>query len=226
MINKAWSRKFVAISVTAAVLTVSSMLTLATPAARSGGLSVIGDVTVNGQKVISGGTIFSDSAIVTAKDSSAAVSLSKLGRVDVLANSSMRLSFTDNTITGLLDLGRTRVSTPSGVSVNFVTKDASVMVNGTEATSFTVTTENGNTTVVTDTGRVEFRSGNTVKMLRAGESSAAGMPQGGDEEGLHGGRLAALLLAIGGAVGAIIWATTRNNDLNFTGTVNVVSPTK
>jgi len=34
------------------------------------------------------------------------------------------------------------------------------------------------------------------------------------------------LLAAGGAVAAVIWATTHNNNLNFGGTVTVVSPTK
>ena len=85
MTNKTWSRKLVALSVAAAVLSVSSMLVLATPGARSAELSVSGNVTVNGQKAISGGTIFSDSVIVTAKDSSAVVSLAKLGRIELSA---------------------------------------------------------------------------------------------------------------------------------------------
>ena len=56
MTNKTWSRKFIALCVAAAVLTVYSMLALATPGARSGELSIVGDVMVDGQKVISGGT--------------------------------------------------------------------------------------------------------------------------------------------------------------------------
>ena len=229
MINKTWSRKFIAASVAVAVLTVYSMLTLATPGARSGALSVIGEVTVNGQKVISGGTIFSDSVIVTAKDSSATVSLGKLGRIDLLANSSLKLSFTDNSIMGLLDSGRARVSTAVGVSVNLTTRDGAVVVDGSKATSFSVSVENGNTFVSTETGIAELRSGTTVKQIAAGESGVAGTPQGkkdDEEHGLHGGALAALLLATGGAVAAIIWATTRKNNLTFGGTVNVISPTK
>src|SRR5712691_11705371 len=211
MINKTWSRKFVAASVAVAVLTVYSMFTLATPGARSGALSVIGEVTVNGQKVISGGTIFSDSVIVTAKDSSATVSLGKLGRIDLLANSSLKLSFTDNSIMGLLDSGRARVSTAVGVSVNLTTRDGAVVVDGSKATSFSVSVENGNTFVSTQAGIAELRSGTTVKQIAAGESGVAGTPQGkkdDEEHGLHGGALAALLLATGGAVAAIIWATT------------------
>lgn len=230
MINKTWSRKFVAMFVAAAVLSVYSMLTLATPGARSGALSVFGDVTVNGQKVISGGTIFSDSVIVTAKDSTATVSLGKLGRIELLANTSLRLSFADNSIMGLLDSGRARVSSPSGVTVNVTTKDGAVIVDGSQATSFSVNAENGNTEVATQSGLAELRSGKTVTRIGAGESGVAGTPQpkkDDDNDGkLSGGALAALLLATGGVVAAIIWSIRKKDDLKFGGTVIVVSPTK
>ena len=38
--------------------------------------------------------------------------------------------------------------------------------------------------------------------------------------------IAVLLLAVGGAVAAVLYATLHNNDLNFGGSVTVVSPTK
>jgi hypothetical protein len=61
MTSKTWSRKFIALVVAVAVLSVYSMVVLAAPGAKaSGELSVTGQVTVNGQKVISGGTLFSD----------------------------------------------------------------------------------------------------------------------------------------------------------------------
>lgn len=230
MTNKTWSRKFVAVLVAAAVLTVYSMLTLATPAARSGELSVNGEVTVNGQKFVSGGTIFSGSVIATSKNSSATASLSKLGRVELLANSNLTLGFADNAIMGALDSGRARVSTPAGVSVNITTKDGLVVVDGSQAASFVVSTEKGNTIVTTEAGSVELRSGKTTTRVGAGETGTAGVPQPSksddDEHGIHGNALLALLVATGGAVAAIIWATTHNNDLNFGGTVIVVSPTK
>jgi ferric-dicitrate binding protein FerR (iron transport regulator) len=158
------------------------------------------------------------------------VSLGKLGRIELLANTSVRLSFADNNIMGLLDTGSARVSTPAGVSVNLTTKDGSVMVDGSQATTFSVNTENGNTAVSTESGLAELRSGKTVTKIAAGESGTAGTPEpqakGDDEGGLHGGALAAILLATGGAVAAIIWATRKKDDLNFGGTVIVVSPTK
>ncbi|HXD31899.1 MAG TPA: hypothetical protein VN643_12335 [Pyrinomonadaceae bacterium] len=229
MTNKTWSRKFIAMIAAAAVLSVTSMIALATPGARSGELSVSGDVTVNGQKAISGGTIFSDSVIVTAKNSSAVVSLGKLGRVEVLADSSVRLSFTDNGISGLLDSGRARVSTPAGVSVNLTTKDGAVSVDGTQATSFTAAIENGTTMVSTHAGLAALTSGTTVTKIAAGSSGVAGTPQAksdDDDHKLSGGALAAILLATGGAIAAIILVSRDNDDLNFGGTVVVVSPTK
>src|SRR5258705_2934029 len=199
MTNKTWSRKLVALSVAAAVLSVSSMLALATPGARSAELSVSGNVTVNGQKAISGGTIFSDSVIVTAKDSSAVVSLGKLGRIELSANTSVRLSFASNSISGLMDSGRAHVSTPAGVTVNITTKDGTVTADGSQATAFTASTENGNTTVTTHAGLAEFRSGATVTKIAAGESAMAGTPQtkpaDDDDHKLSGGALAALLIA-------------------------------
>jgi ferric-dicitrate binding protein FerR (iron transport regulator) len=230
MINKTWSRKFVAMVVAAAVLSVYSMLALASPGARSGELSVSGDVTVNGQKALSGGTIFSDSVIVTAKDSRATVSLGKLGRIELMPNTSARLSFTDSSISGLLDSGRARVSTPAGVTVALTTKDGAVTVDGTQATTFNASLANGNTTVSTEAGLAELRAGTTVTKIAAGESGVAGTPQAktddDDDHGLSSGALAALLLATGGAVAAIIWAIHDDDNLNFGGTVVVVSPTK
>lgn len=229
MINKTWSRKFIATVVAAAVLSVYSMLALASPGARSGELSVSGDVTVNGQKAISGGTIFSDSVIVTAKDSHATVGLGKLGRVELMANTSVRLTFADNNIAGLLDSGSARVSTPAGVTVSLTTKDGSVVVDGSQTTAFTASFDKGKTTVTTEAGLAELRSGATVTRIAAGESGVAGTPQttsSNEDDKLSGGALAAILLATGGAVAAIIWSLHENNDLNFGGTVVVVSPTK
>src|SRR5712691_6544342 len=105
MISKTWSRKPIAALVAVAILSVYSMGALASPAAKapSGELSVVGQVAVNGENAISGGTVFSDSLITTAEKSSATVNLSKLGRVELAPNSSLRLSFTEKSVMGLLE---------------------------------------------------------------------------------------------------------------------------
>lgn len=231
MISKNWSRKCIAACLSVAVLSVYSMIALAAPGAKapSGELSISGQVTVNGQKVISGGTFFSDSVIATADHSGATVGVSKLGRVELAPNSSLKLNFTDNSISGLLDSGVTHISTLPGVSVNIATKNGSVFVDGSQATSFTVDVKNGNTVVATDSGLAELRSGSTVKLVAAGTNATVGIPipQGGDEDDdLDGGRLAVLLIAAGGAIAAVFYAITHNNDITLGGTVVVVSPTK
>jgi len=231
MIRKNWGRKSIAASLSVAVLSVYSMIALAAPGAKgpSGELLISGQVTVNGQKAISGGTVFSDSIIATADLSSATVSISKLGRIQLAPNSGLTLSFSHNAITGILDSGVAHVSTLAGVSVNLTTKDGAVVVDGSQATSFSVTAKNGTTVVTTEAGLTELRSGGAVKQIAAGENATAGTPnpQAKDQdESLNGGRLAVLLIAVGGAVAAIFYAVRQNNDLNFGGTVNVISPTK
>jgi len=228
MISKTLSRNCIAACVAVAILSVYSMVVLAAPGAKaSGELSISGDVTVNGQKVISGGTLFSDSVINTADHSSASVSISKLGRVELAPNSSLRLSFAGNSLTALLDTGSAHVSTLAGISVNLTTKDGTVVVDGSQATSFTANASRGRTSIATESGVAQLRAGGTVKQVAAGESASAGMPTPDDKDGgMSGGALAVLLLAVGGAVAAVFYAALHNNDLNFGGAVTEVSPTK
>ncbi len=228
MISKTRGRKPIAVCVAVAVLSVYSMVVLATPGAKaSGELSVSGQVTVNGQNVVSGGTLFSDSTINTASQSSASVSISKVGRLELAPNTSLRLSFADNSIVAMLETGSAHVSTLAGVTVNLTTKDGNIVVDGSQATTFTVNATHGRTSVTTEAGLAQLNSGGTAKQIAAGESATAGMPTPDiGIGGLHGGALAALLLAVGGAVAAVIYAATHNNDLNFGGNVTVVSPTK
>lgn len=236
MISKTWSRKSIAAFVSVAVLSVYSMIALASPGAKvpSGELSVNGNVTVNGQKVISGGTLFSGSAIVTADDSRAIVSISKMGRIELAPNSSMTLNFTDKAVTGMLDSGIAHVSTLAGISVNLTTKEGSVVADGSQATSFTLDTHQGNTVVSTEAGLVQLLAGGTAKQIAAGESGTAGVPQTKDgcvygkcdERTLSGAGLALLLLGVGGAVAAAILASRDSDEFNFGGTPIVISPSR
>src|SRR6185436_17089236 len=220
MISKTWSRKMIAACVSVAVLSVYSMVALAAPGAKvaSGELSISGQVTVNGQKVISGGTLFSGSTIVTAANSSAIVSLSKLGRVELAPNSSLILNFTDENVTVMLDKGVANISTLAGVSVNIATKDGAVVVDVSQATSFTVSTKHGNTLVSTEAGLAELRAGGAAKKIAAGENATAGTPNpqtDDDDDDLSGGALAVLLAASAGAIIAIILAANNDDEFQF-----------
>jgi hypothetical protein len=241
MISRTWSRKSIAFCLAVAVLSVYSMVVLATPGQMgqtgpSGELSATGQVMVNGQNAISGATVFSDSTVTTAKGSSAVVSLGKLGRVEVLPDTTMKLSFTETNVTVGLEAGRVRLSTPAGVTASVMTKDGTAVGDSAQANVFNVDTECGNTIVATQSGKVELRAGDKTTQIAAGSQDTAGTAAPGTRctrlrtegmKGIGGGALAALLLAAGGAIAAAILAgRSENNDLNFGGNVTVVSPTK
>jgi hypothetical protein len=236
MTSRIWSRKPIALALAVTIWSVYSMVALAAQGQKAGDLSVNGDVTVNGASAISGATVFSDSTITTAKGSSAVVSLGKLGRVEILPDSSLKLSFNDTGISAMLDAGRVRVSSSSGVSATVTTKDGTAVADTSQPNVFLVDVECGNTQVSTTSGSVELRAGSTVKQVAAGGSGAIGQdPAPGtrcvrmerpDMEGIGGGALAALLLAAGGAIAAAILAASGDDEFNFGGTPIVISPSR
>jgi ferric-dicitrate binding protein FerR (iron transport regulator) len=228
MINNTLTRKLVAGVTAAVMLLISSQVVRATPGVRGGALSLLGAVEVNGEKAISGGTVFSDSAIVTREQSGATINFGRKGRVALLANSILKLSFTDTGLKGCLDAGEARVSTPAGVSVSLITPAGVVLVDGSEPTDFTVTTRNGETNVAATMGSVELTSAAGCALITAGEDGLAGGIQNQPRQGHSRKALAALLVAIGGAVAAAIWIVTHDSephadDMTFGGTVIIPS---
>ena len=237
MNSRNWGRTAISLSLAVAMVCTYSMVALAAPQAGSSGeLSVVGEVTVNGTKAISGATVFSDSTVTTAKGSSAVVSLGKLGRVEVMPESSLKLTFSEGTVTGALDAGKVRFSTSTGVAASVVTKDGSAVADNSAPNVFVVDVECGNTVVATQAGRVELRAGSAVKQIAAGNQDTAGTAQPGSRcsrltretsfGSLSGGALALLLLAVGGAIVAGIAAATQDNDFNFGGNPIVISPSR
>ena len=228
MLSRTRSRKPIAALVAIAVFSVYSMVVLASPTAKaaSGELSIVGQVTLNGETVVYGGTVFSDSVITTAEKSTATVNFSKLGRVELSPSSDLKLSFSDKSIEGLLENGTARISTLAGTSVNFATTDGVVVVDGSEATSVTVKVVEGVTSLTTTSGIAQLHVGGAVKHVAAGESVNSTPQTDDDDDDMSGGALAVLLLAIGGAVAGVLYAALHDNDLNFGGSVTVVSPTK
>lgn len=237
MISRTLSRKTIALTLAVAVWSLTSMVALAAQGQQgpTGDLSVVGEVTVNGTSAISGATVFSDSTVTTAKGSSAVVSLGKLGRVEVLPDSSVKLSFNSTGISATLDAGRVRFSTSSGTSASVMTKDATAVADNRQPNVFLVDVECGNTQVTTQSGQVELRAGDSVKQVAAGSQDTAGQATPGtrctrlttpDMEGLGGGALAALLLAAGGAIAAAILATRDDEEFNFGGNPIIISPAR
>jgi hypothetical protein len=239
MTSRTWSRTPISLALALAIVCTYTMVGLAAPqqgqTGPTGDLSVVGEVSVNGTSAISGATVFSDSTVTTAKGSSAVVSLGKLGRVEVLPESSLKLSFTETGITGMLDSGRVRVSSSSGVAASITTKDGAAVADNNQPNVFMVDVECGNTVVSTQSGRIELRAGNSVKQIAAGAQDTAGTATPGtrctrfqqpEMRGLSGGAMAALLLAAGGAVAAAIFAASQDEEFNFGGNPIVISPAR
>jgi ferric-dicitrate binding protein FerR (iron transport regulator) len=177
MITNYWSRRLL-LCLLVAGLSVPATVVLARryqAAGPSGTLSATGEVSVNGTSAISGATVFSDSTVTTAKGSSAVVSLGKLGRVEVMPDSTMKLNFSANSVSvSMLEAGRVRVSSSSGTGATATTKDGEISAKGARANEFAVDTSCGDTLVAVKKGKVELRAGNTVKQIAAGSQDSAG----------------------------------------------------
>lgn len=113
--------RFAAFCLVLSIVATSSMFALA--AGNVAGEIIVsghGDkasVTLNGEKAFSGRTFFSSGVIATS-DSSAIINLGKLGRVSMAPNSTLNLSFTENTISGEVLGGEVKVLNNEGVTVD------------------------------------------------------------------------------------------------------------
>lgn len=240
MISKTFSRKLVALCLAITVLSMYSMVVLATPGqnASTGELTANGQVAVNGQTAITGATIFSDSTITTAADSSALVSLGKNGRVELLPNTTLKLSFNENGLTGELSAGKIAVTSTAGKSAVITTKDGSTVADTNQTNIFFVDVQCGNTRVETQSGLAVLRAGGKDQQIAAGKSASAGQttpqtkcapapPAGSNWPALGGGAIAAILLAAGGAVAtAVIIGTTKGDSFDPGGGTTVISPNR
>lgn len=144
-------------------------------------LTVTGTVRVNGKPAATGDIVRPGSEVQTAKGSSAVVSLGKLGRVEALPSTTMKLRYDINTTTHsfasiaiLLDDGSVRVAAGEGM-VNVESGLTATRASfGTEQKVFTVDRTCGNTLVSVAEGRVELRFGHNVKEIAAGGQDTAG----------------------------------------------------
>lgn len=242
MLGKNWTRKSLAIITTLAVWSVFSMVAFA-QSNSTAEISVTGQVTVNGNPMTVNTTIASDSTVTTTgANSSAVVSLGKLGRVELQGDSSIQLKFNSNSIVGILTAGKVRVSNASGVAATVTTKDAAIVGDTGQANTFEVEVECSHTHANTIAGLVTMRSGSTDKQVAAGADSVAGnLEQTGCQPcnrkggspgafpvaGLSAGALAAIILGTLGAAGAaIFFGTTHDNDPTGGGGAVIISPNR
>lgn len=232
MLGKNIFRKFVTLTTVGAVWCVYSMVAFALAVDQKGEITVTGQVTVNGQPTVSNSTVLSGAVIAVGANSSAVVSLGKLGRVEVLADSNATLIFSGNSIVVNLSQGQTRVSNSAGIAATVTTKDATVVADSSQADNFLVEVECSHTHVDTTSGLVTMKSGSTDKQVAAGTSATAGsLAQKGcvpclRPNSIPGPAVAGLpwlLLLAAGAAGVGIFLATQADDSNTGGGVTVIS---
>jgi len=235
MLGKNCFRKITTSFTDDAVLCVYSMVGLAATKDLTGEITVTGQVSVNGQSAVSNSTIISGSTIVTGADSSAVVSLGKVGRIEVLADSNIVLNFSDSSIVGILASGKARVSDASGVATTITTKDATVIADAAQANNFVVEVECSHTHVDTTSGLVTMREGSSDKQVAAGTTATAGnLSQTGCKPCLRPDSAPPvavagwpwLILAAAGVAGVAILLGGNNEVSINPNSVIIVSPTR
>lgn len=238
-------RKSLTLFTAFAVWSAFSMIAFAAPGDLMGEITVTGQVSVNGQTVVTNSTLTSGSTIVTGANSSAVVNLGKVGRIEILSDSSATLRFSDNSIVGMLTSGKVRVSNAAGIGTTVTTRNSTVIADASQANVFGVDVGCGDedrcaqTYVETISGLVTLRNGSTDKQVAAGTDATYGNPsQTGCKPclrpgsaapvataGLGAGAIAAILLAAAGAVGAAIFLGTET-ETEIGGGAIVVSPSR
>lgn len=130
MIRQLWIRKALTTCVFTALFTTTSMVALANSGRIAAELTVSGKIVngetpvvlVNGESAKSGRSVFSYSTIATPDETSAVISMGKAGQIELAPNSSLNLTFDDNTVNGELNAGRLTVLGTLG-TVNIRTID-------------------------------------------------------------------------------------------------------
>lgn len=112
MNSKLWIHKALTMCLMVALVATYSMVALAGEGKASGEIVVTGTgssatstVTVNGESVKSGRTIFSSSTITTPEGAGAIINLGKVGRVELAPGTTFALTFDDAAINGELSSG-------------------------------------------------------------------------------------------------------------------------
>ena len=242
MFNKNLIRKTFASSLLVAVWCVSSMVALASVGNDpdlSASITVSGSVTVNDRAAISNSTVVSGSTITTGEsaDSVATIDMGKLGRVELLSQSSVVLKFDGTGIYGTLLVGKVRVMNMSGVTTTVATKEGIVIGDAAQANTFTVETECGRTSVNSAVGSATLRAEGQDRQVAAGTDAVAGsLSQAGCRPCLRPdlnatfpsiGFLPVLLpILLGVGVGTVLIVKNRNNNIETGGGGIVVSPSR
>lgn len=178
MLIRNFIRKSLASCLLLAVTSVSSMVALAadTQQEATASITVTGNVTVNDRPAISNSTIVSGSTITTGEstNSIATVDLGKLGRVELLSQSSLVLKFDNSGIYATVLVGKVRVMNMQGVTTTVTTKEGITVGDSAQANTFSVESECGRTMVNAEVGNATLRAEGQDRQVAAGSEVVAG----------------------------------------------------
>ncbi|HYY57956.1 MAG TPA: hypothetical protein VE842_11535 [Pyrinomonadaceae bacterium] len=199
----------------------------------SGELTTLGRVMVDGAPGVSGQTFFPGSTCVVTAASRSILTLSNLSRLKLSAETTLKLDFTDDKVTGMIEGGQLAVFVPSGVAARFMTTDATVVSDSRQPATFSVEIgRGGETTVSVEAGQVEMNVGNRTQLVSAGQILST--PGGSQplptprQQFSKGKKIAAGIgIALLGAVIAIMLTGSpdRIDRTDFGGCVISLSPT-
>lgn len=163
MKSKSMIYKAFTTSLLVALIATCSMVTLAIDGKASGEIVVTGNsaaetaaVTVNGEPVKSGRTIFSSSTISTSEGSGAIINLGKAGRIELAPNTTFAVSFDNAAISGSLSAGSVTVlNSAKSVSVKTLSGEA-VQLNAGDTANAAAQTQTTATTHSSDNHWLAF----------------------------------------------------------------------
>src|ERR1044072_1987617 len=161
-----------------ALLAAAALLNAAGPAhaaeaaprrATSGQVPLAAGRTLDGLPAVMGQTVFPGSSFDTAEHSRGMLELGNRARLDLSGETTLRLDFSDESLSGALGAGGARVSVPRNIAASLTTADASVVSDTAEPALFTLQVSAEGTTLTVQTGRVEMRAGGAARPVGARE---------------------------------------------------------
>ncbi len=236
MNSKTWKNKALTLCLAIATITTYSMVALANPNKIVGELLIpdnTSSITVNGQSVQNGNSIFSSSTIVTPDNTDAVVNLGTLGKIKLDNKSTVELAFDSENITSTLVNGKLTVMSSADNVTNIINIGNVGQVKLAPNTSLALVFDGknivgdllaGELTALSTSKTINIKTVNgKVSKLNTGETVKA-VQDDDDDDGGPGSKLLFALL-LGGAAALIIYAVTRgNNDIVLGGGTTVVSP--
>jgi hypothetical protein len=227
-------RRAVAIGIAAAMLNLCTTVVFAYPkpdSALSTGMTTLsGVVTIDGLPALSGQTLFSGSSIVTAQRSESRLDLGNRARLKLYAQSKLTVEFSRTSLTGSLENGILHSFVPAGVRANIVTADALISTDPDQPGAFSIQVDSAGSTISVESGRVEVRTGNSLRLVTAGETFSTGYSASllpGPQQNTNKRKWVWLFLGMGAAVAVLVVAITGRDHEDESGCVAVptISPT-